>query len=128
MRAGLHVVAAAIRGLRERERLSAKVERLRRKLAVERNVNWFAQAIIERERALRIKEFTRAEDLVDQIVAGRLTAAHLRTELAEARDAIESTAECWRTRTEEAEREAARLRTELCARPGRSHMDWEGAP
>lgn len=128
MRAGLHVVAAAIRGLRERERLSAKVERLRRKLAVERNVNWFAQAIIERERALRIKEFTRAEDLVDQIVAGRLTAAHLRAELAKACDAIEADAECWRTRVEEAEREAARLRAELTARPTHHHMDWEGVP
>ncbi len=151
--AGLRIVAEAIRAVRERdearrhaealsteievwralaedsgraeETLCAEVDRLRAELAEERKVSDFARGVIEHERACRIREFARAEDLVDQVVAGRLTAAHLRTKLAEARDAIESTAECWRTRAEEAERENARLRAFLDGRPGRAHMDWE---
>lgn len=168
MRVGLCVVAAAIRVLRERERLSAEVadltasvelwqahaadsaraeetlcaevDRLHAELAEERKASSAAQDAACRERAWRIREFARAEDLSAQLLEAHQTADHLRVELAEAHAAIEVAAETaarevtahldqvvdhYRGRAETAEREAARLRAELCARSGRSHMDWE---
>lgn len=125
---------------RAEEMLCAEVDRLRAELAEEREASSAAQDAVRRERTWRAGESAWAKTLIDQLLEARQTTDRLRAELAEAHAAIEVAAETaarevtahldqvvdhYRGRAETAEREAARLRAELCARSGRSHMDWE---